>query len=106
MRWRRRSTRASPPCSARSTATGARRRDGGALSGQLTRRRLLTAAGGSTLGVALGGAGFALGQRREDAAPDTVPFSGARQAGIVTPMQSQLVFAAFDLTARRAADLR
>ncbi len=71
---------------------------------RLTRRRLLGGAGLVGTGVVLG-AGGAYGVER--AAPEgtsgtsavsTVPFYGPRQAGITTPQQSRLVFAAFDLT--------
>jgi deferrochelatase/peroxidase EfeB len=71
---------------------------------RLTRRRLLGGAGLVGTGVVLG-AGGAYGVDRaapEDtsasAAESTVPFYGPRQAGITTPQQSRLVFAAFDLT--------
>ena len=48
-------------------------------------------------------AGFALGSQESEpaAAPNpgarTYPFHGVRQAGIVTPMQDRLHFAAFDV---------
>ena len=70
----------------------------------LTRRRLVAAGGAGAVGLAVGaGAGFAIGQD-SDAAPapaveGTVPFDGPRQAGIATPPQDRLVFAAFDVTA-------
>jgi deferrochelatase/peroxidase EfeB len=71
---------------------------------RLTRRRLLGGAGLVGTGVVLG-AGGAYGVDRAapretsgTSAESTVPFYGPRQAGITTPQQSRLVFAAFDLT--------
>ena len=40
-----------------------------------------------------------------DAAPSTYPFHGEHQAGIVTPAQDRLHFAAFDITTRSRAQL-
>jgi deferrochelatase/peroxidase EfeB len=88
--------------------------DAGRSAGQLSRRSLLTSAGGGVLGVALGGGvGYALGRDEggspgsdQPAAADAIPFYGERQAGIVTPTQNRLVFASFDVTAERASDLR
>ncbi|HZO37470.1 MAG TPA: iron uptake transporter deferrochelatase/peroxidase subunit [Solirubrobacteraceae bacterium] len=73
----------------------------------LTRRRLLGAAGGGALGIAAGG-GFALGRTTDDeaVAATTFPFYGERQAGITTPSQDRLAFGALDLTLTSAADLR
>ncbi|WP_243638947.1 iron uptake transporter deferrochelatase/peroxidase subunit [Streptacidiphilus pinicola] len=77
---------------------------------QLSRRRLLGAAGaGGAAGLALGAGGYALagpGPKQSTAAvtPATalgssaVPFHGAHQAGIVEPMQSTLHATAFDLS--------
>jgi deferrochelatase/peroxidase EfeB len=79
---------------------------------RLTRRRLLGGAGLVGTGVVLG-AGGAYGVER--AAPgdtsgtseeSTVPFHGPRQAGITTPQQSRLVFAAFDLTTSDVAAVK
>ncbi len=80
------------------------------MSPRVSRRQLLGAGG---LGVALGAGGLVLGRDqdgRAQAAPgqgQVVPFYGVRQAGIATPTQERLHFAAFDLasTARRG-DLR
>ena len=75
---------------------------------KMTRRRLL-AAGGGGVGLALAGGGYALGARQDDAAAGTaasVPFYGPQQAGITTPPQERLMFAAFDLTVARAGELR
>ena len=75
----------------------------------LTRRRLLATLGAGGVAVAAGGSGYALGH---DAAPpagddQVVPFHGATQAGIATPAQDRLHFAAFDLAPGTGArDLR
>jgi deferrochelatase/peroxidase EfeB len=71
----------------------------------LSRRRFFSLAGAGTAGVlAAGTAGGAIGRATVDepAAPtadatDAVPFSGAHQAGIVTPAQDRLHFVAFDV---------
>jgi deferrochelatase/peroxidase EfeB len=70
---------------------------------------------GGTAGVAGVAAGFAggawygddrpTGDASGDAAPTTYPFRGAHQAGIVTPAQDRLHFAAFDVTTRSRAQL-
>ncbi|MCL8026539.1 iron uptake transporter deferrochelatase/peroxidase subunit [Nocardioides bruguierae] len=71
----------------------------------ISRRGLLgggaaLAATGAAAGIAVGG--YALGRESEDAAvdaaSDTYPFRGTHQAGIVTPAQDRLHFAAFDVT--------
>jgi deferrochelatase/peroxidase EfeB len=78
----------------------------------VSRRGLIGAAGAGLVGVAAGAAGgFALG--RQEATPEAVPnpgartypFHGVRQAGIVTPMQDRLHFAAFDVTTDSRAEL-
>jgi deferrochelatase/peroxidase EfeB len=69
----------------------------------VSRRGLLGAAGAGLAGLAAGAAGgFALG--RDEATPSpqvagarTYPFYGAHQAGILTPVQDRLHFAAFDV---------
>jgi deferrochelatase/peroxidase EfeB len=79
---------------------------------RLSRRQLLTSigAGGAALGLA-GGAytlGYELGQppSPEPAlATRAVPFYGERQAGIITPQQDRLHFAAFDVTAKKPVEL-
>ncbi len=64
----------------------------------VSRRRLLGAAG---IGAAVAGAGVAAGfAATEPAAPSAgvIPFRGQYQAGIITPAQDRLHFAAMDLT--------
>ena len=70
----------------------------------VSRRRLLGAAG---IGAAVAGvgvaAGFAVNQAANDSGPaatpeGVVPFRGQHQAGIITPAQDRLHFAAIDLT--------
>ncbi len=69
----------------------------------VSRRRLLgtVGAGAAVAGAALGAGGAVLvtGGRAPAAAPATVPFRGARQAGIATPAQDRMCFATFDVTA-------
>ncbi len=68
---------------------------------EITRRRLLASAGVGAAGIGLGGAtGFLIGQETAEASGEgtgSVPFYGAHQAGIDTPAQDRLHFAAFDL---------
>jgi deferrochelatase/peroxidase EfeB len=75
----------------------------------LTRRGFL---GGSALvgAAAAGAAGGVLATRGSDGSADDsagrVPFFGAHQAGIDTPAQDRLAFAAFDLTTTSRSDLQ
>jgi deferrochelatase/peroxidase EfeB len=74
----------------------------------LSRRQLVASLGGAGLALAAGGAGgFELG-RRDDGGrgPAVVPFHGEHQAGIATPAQDRLVFAAFDTPATTKRELR
>ncbi|HWJ53900.1 MAG TPA: iron uptake transporter deferrochelatase/peroxidase subunit, partial [Propionibacteriaceae bacterium] len=78
----------------------------------VSRRGLLGAAGAGLAGVAAGAAGgFALGRQEStpEATPNpgarTYPFHGVRQAGIITPMQDRLHFAAFDVTTSSRTEL-
>lgn len=76
--------------------------------GRWSRRRFLTVAGvGSGVAAVGGGAAVVLGSRGSDASPDrsVAEFHGAHQAGIVTPAQDRLHFAAFDVTTTARADL-
>ncbi len=78
------------------------------MSQRLTRRRFLgTAAGTAVAGGAFAG-GYALGNDAGDSPSPAraVPFYGTYQAGIATPAQDRLHFAAFDVTADRLQDLR
>src|SRR3954453_19615511 len=68
----------------------------------LTRRALITSGGAAAAVAAAAGVGFGAGQDGDDAgAPDAerhvVPFHGEHQAGIATPAQDSLTFAAFDV---------
>jgi deferrochelatase/peroxidase EfeB len=67
----------------------------------ITRRRLLASAGAGAAGIGLSGAtGYLIGQETAEASSDgtgSVPFYGEHQAGIGTPAQDRLHFAAFDL---------
>jgi deferrochelatase/peroxidase EfeB len=77
----------------------------------LTRRALLASGGAAAAVAAAAGVGFAAGQEGDDAAPhgdrDVVDFHGEHQAGIATPAQDRLHFAAFDITdGTKASDLK
>ncbi|HVU91633.1 MAG TPA: iron uptake transporter deferrochelatase/peroxidase subunit [Jatrophihabitans sp.] len=74
-----------------------------------SRRRFLGGALGTAGVLAAGGAGFGVAKAVEpsdSAAPATVPFYGRHQAGIGTPAQDRLAFAAFDVTATDADALQ
>jgi len=73
----------------------------------LSRRRLLGYAGAGAAGAAgfAGGIGAARATEDETPAPDRYPFHGEHQAGIVTPAQDRVHFAAFDVTATSRAEL-
>ena len=75
----------------------------------VSRRRLLGVAGAGALAVGAGVGGFAVGRAEAESpgAPGdaTYPFNGEHQAGILTPTQDRLHFAAFDVTADSRADL-
>jgi deferrochelatase/peroxidase EfeB len=79
---------------------------GSADDSGLTRRRLLEALGAAGAGVALGGAGRGEALAAAARAPARIPFYGAHQAGIATPAQARLHFAALDATAANRAQLR
>ena len=79
---------------------------------RLSRRQLLTSAGAGGAGLVIGAGGYLLGQgpgRDGAAAPPAgraVEFFGDHQAGIATPAQDRLHFAAFDVTTGRRSELR
>ncbi|MCU1391586.1 MAG: efeB [Ilumatobacteraceae bacterium] len=74
----------------------------------LSRRRLLGVAGATAVGgLALGASGAAVVASRDDNGPtssSTVAFRGIHQAGIATPAQDRLLFAAFDISANATRD--
>lgn len=82
----------------------------GTARGGLSRRGLLGLAGA---GAAISAASFTGGRATAndapaapaESAPDSYPFYGGHQAGIVTPAQDRLHFAAFDLTTTSREDL-
>jgi deferrochelatase/peroxidase EfeB len=83
-------------------------------SARVSRRGLLGVAGAGAVGVGLGVGGTVLATRAgQTSAPAAeaplgnrvYPFYGERQAGIATPMQDRLHFAAFDVTATSRAEL-
>jgi deferrochelatase/peroxidase EfeB len=78
------------------------------VSRELTRRRLLLGAGVAGAGIGLGAGGYLVGESaaEETDGTGTVPFHGDHQAGIATPAQDRLHFAAFDLTVDRVDVLR
>ncbi len=81
---------------------------------QPTRRGVLRAAGLTGLGVGAAGASSLLATDQAEAAArapakagsETVPFYGSHQAGIATPSQNYIQFAALDMTSDSEADLR
>ncbi len=75
----------------------------------LTRRRLLTTAGAGAAGLGLGAGGYLIGHETAEASGEgtgSVPYYGEHQAGIATPAQDRLHFAAFDLLTEDPAELR
>ena len=78
-------------------------------SPEITRRRLLATAGVGAAAVGFGGAGFLAGRESAAASGEgtgSVAFYGEHQAGIATPAQDRLHFAAFDLLSEDPAELR
>jgi deferrochelatase/peroxidase EfeB len=76
----------------------------------LSRRHFLTAGAAGVGVLASGAAGFGLGHETASAEPARTkgvePFYGPHQAGIATAQQDRLLFAAYDLTAANAAEVR
>ncbi len=86
--------------------------DNSGSGARLSRRRLLTGIGAGGAALGLGGGAYALGYElgqppspRPDLATQPVPFYGEHQAGIITPQQDRLHFAAFDVTATARDEL-
>jgi deferrochelatase/peroxidase EfeB len=76
------------------------------MSKRISRRTLLAAAGAGGAALALGG-GVAAERTRKDehGASSPVPFDGAHQAGIATPVQDRLHFASFDVVGESRKEL-
>jgi deferrochelatase/peroxidase EfeB len=76
----------------------------------VSRRKFLTSAGIGAAGLGLGAGGYLIGQESAEAnsgdGTGSVPFYGTHQAGIDTPAQDRLFFAAFDLQTESPAELR
>ena len=80
--------------------TGSEVRETDPAPGSVSRRRLLGVAGAGALAgaAAIGGVELARAADDEPGAGLAYPFHGEHQAGIVTPSQDRLHFAAFDVT--------
>ncbi|MHA6534609.1 iron uptake transporter deferrochelatase/peroxidase subunit [Paenibacillus sp. BAC0078] len=85
----------------------------GIFDQKLSRREMLRLTGASGLGLLLGGGSvggiMAAGQAAappQASSADSIPFYGTHQAGILTPAQNFLCFAAFDLTTTKLADVK
>jgi deferrochelatase/peroxidase EfeB len=75
----------------------------------ITRRHLLASAGVGAAGLGLGAGGYLLGHEAAEASGEgtgSVAFYGEHQAGIDTPAQDRLHFAAFDLLSEDPRELR
>lgn len=79
----------------------------------LTRRRFLTSVGASGAAVAVGTGGFIAGRMSRPSEVqqvagerESVAFYGTHQAGIATPAQDRVAFAAFDVTTADAGQLK
>jgi deferrochelatase/peroxidase EfeB len=75
-----------------------------------TRRGVLGVAAGGVGAVLAGGAGYGIAEAAEPDSPHpsslAVPFYGPHQAGIATPAQDRLAFAAFDITSNDLDDVK
>jgi deferrochelatase/peroxidase EfeB len=77
------------------------------MARRISRRQLLAAAGAGGAALALGGGVAAERTRRHDGdGSSIVPFHGPHQAGIATPVQDRLHFAAFDIPGDSREELR
>ncbi len=80
------------------------------LDREISRREMFRSAGATGIGLALGaGGGYAVGRSTSDSgdtSATTIPFYGRRQAGIATPTQHRLEFAAFDVTTDDRSEAR
>lgn len=72
---------------------------------EVSRRRFLGGVGLAGTGAAVGAGASGLWSGATPPAADRVEFYGARQAGITTPAQDRLAFAAFDVTTTEVAEL-
>ena len=71
----------------------------------ITRRKLLKTAGVGAAGIGIGATGYIAGHDSAEASGEgtgSVEFYGEHQAGIATPAQDRLHFAAFDLRPKAA----
>jgi deferrochelatase/peroxidase EfeB len=76
---------------------------------EISRRRLLAGSGVATASLLAATSGIAGASSRATSSGSdgrVVPFAGDHQAGVATSVQNQLVFAAFDVTAASAKDLK
>jgi len=74
------------------------------MTGRMSRRRLLAGTGAASAALVAATGMSRSGHHPEpDSSGRVVPFDGTHQAGIATPEQSRMVFAAFDVTGDRTA---
>lgn len=84
------------------------------LDKKLSRRDMLRLTGATSLGLLLGGGGVsgfmaarkAVAEPKNIANEDSISFYGSNQAGILTPAQNFIYFAAFDLTTTNLSDVK
>ena len=77
--------------------------------GGLSRRRVVAGSAVAGAGLLVGAGGAYAVTRDETSSSggnDRVPFFGTHQAGILTPQQGRMVFAAFDVTTRDVEELK
>lgn len=73
------------------------------MSSGISRRNFLAGAGAGALTLTAAG-GYLLGERDSESR-QIVPFYGAHQAGVTTPVQDRLVFGAFDVQVQNRQEL-